>query len=211
MYGGDSRIEKFDVDAQGQIHNSFDELHALLGRIFKLLRRVADSNEKHQTKASTVSKLSQSVDTTHLATPLTSPEDGQKVPEPSLPRKKSALALLKWIFRDKKDIADIIGRFSEVNDRLMEMVRFWSLVSDIGIDLRHLQYLRNDEDATNLGFHADVSLALVVSDVNYVPSSFELDRTWNVVSKDSKKIFDRFATFQWNDQYVLHESCVRFP
>ena len=121
---------------------------------------------------------------------------------------RSPFHLLRWSFRDKKEITVIVERFAEVNDQLLEMVRFWSLASSIGIDLRHLEHLRTDEDAVNLGLHDDASLALTVSSTEIISESFELEETVSMILLEARAVEDRFAVFEWNGTIMLRESCV---
>lgn len=86
---------------------------------------------------------------------------------------RSPLQLLKWSFQDKNELIVTIGHFGEVKDHLLGMVRFFSLASAIGVDLRHLQHLRTDQDARELGLHDDSSLALIVSGVGSINESFD--------------------------------------
>ena len=204
-------IKKFDMGAQEQIHSSLDELCALLERALRLLRRIGGPGTRGS-----------------LASPKLNPSSSQKSKIPSLeeasspskaagasgpfPRSSNpTMQLLKWSFRDKKDITAILEQFADVNDRLLEMIRFWSLASEIGVDIRHLHHLRNDEDAVTLGFRDDASLALAVSDTNHITDSFELDPSWNNVLRDSKSVENRFAIFEWGGKIILQENCVFLP
>ena len=121
---------------------------------------------------------------------------------------RSVLHLLRWSVRDKKEMVKAIGLFAEVNDRLLEMVRLWSLASTIGVDLRHLEHLRNDQDAVKLGLHDDASLALTVSKTDGINESFELEDSWIKRLEDARAVEDRFAVFNWNGTKMLQEGCV---
>lgn len=121
---------------------------------------------------------------------------------------RSPLQLLKWSFRDKKQLIVTIGHFGEVNDHLLEMIRFFSLASAIGVDLRHLEHLRTDQDAQKLGLHDDASLALTVSSVENINESFELSESWSNILEEANAVEDRFAVFRWNESNMLRESCV---
>ena len=206
IYGEESLIQKFDMDAQEQIRSYLDELWVLLERALKLLNRVKGS--------------------ARINDPLESDKTSSRTPEASTPgswldkvqeikafestsnKGQVAMQALKWSFRDKKDLAAMLEQFTKVNDRLSEMVRFWSLASDIGVDLRHLHRLRIDEDADTLGCRNDASLALTVSDTGHIPKNFELDDAWQQVLSASKRIEDRFAMFNWNGRNMLQEDCT---
>ena len=122
--------------------------------------------------------------------------------------KRSPLNQLRWSFRDKKEMVAIIGHFAEVNNELLEMVRFWSLASAIGVDIRQLEHLRTDQDAGKLGLHDDASLALTVADTKNIIESFELEDAWSKVLKEARSVEDRFAVFNWNKENMLRESCT---
>ena len=207
-------IQRFDTEAQHEIRNSLDELCTLLEQALRLLKRIADPKAAAQPKDQPNSLSSSSTSATSgsarsissQATTLT-----LKASEPHLSSKRSTIQLLKWSFRDKKDISAIVGKFADVNDRLLEMIRFWSLASAIGVDLRHLEHLQKDEDAVMLGLHEDASLALALSDTGYVPRNFELDKCWDGVLQESGTMGDPFAVFQWNGRHILRENCLSLP
>ena len=105
----------------------------------------------------------------------------------------------------------MLDQFAEKNDRMSEMVRFWSLASEIGVDLRHLDLLRKDEDAVTLGVQKDASLAFAVSDTSRISQSFELDSSWDNVLSKSELVDGQFAVFDWNGRKMLQENCIYFP
>ena len=132
-------------------------------------------------------------------------------PEPSgrgRSANRSPLNLLRWSFRDKKETIAVVEHFAEVNDQLLGMVRFWSLASSIGVDLRHLEHLRTDQDAVNLGLRDEASLALTVSSAQGFKESFELDGSWDKIMQGGRTIEERFAVFNWNETNLLRESCM---
>ena len=207
-------IQRFDIEAQHEIRNSLDELCTLLEQALRLLKRIAGPKAaaQHEDQPNAPSSILTSVtsgstrSTSALATTLT-----LKVSGPHLSSKRSTVQLLKWSFRDKKDISAIVGKFADVNDRLLEMIRFWSLASAIGVDLRHLEHLQKDEDAVMLGLHEDASLALALADTGYAPKNFELDECWDGVLQESGPLGDPFAVFQWNGRHILRENCLSLP
>ena len=196
VYGDKSLIQMFDPDAQEYIRSDLDELSAILERISKLLKRISGPEASTEPKQSGIASSSR-----EFLVPS----------EPTPGRSKSPLQLMKWSFRDKKDLTNLVEQFTAVNNRLSEMIRFWSLASDIGVDVGHLQHLRSDEDAVTLGYRDDASLALAVSDTNHISDSFELDSSWQNVIRNSSRIEDRFATFKRGDKYLLQENCAYIP
>ena len=212
IYKGESLIQQFDDDAQAQIHNFLDELYGLLERALRLLTRVAGTNSGSQatndsgpsssntTLAQTRSSSSARITLVTLVT-LESPEVKRSA-------NRSPLHLLRWSFRDKKETAAIVEQCGQVNDQLLEMVRFWSLASAIGVDLRHLEHLRTDQNAVKLGLHDDASLALTVSSTQNIKENFELDEEWDKILEEAKAVEDRFAVFDWNGMNMLRESCI---
>lgn len=196
VYGDESLIQKFDSDAQEQIRSDLDDLLVIIERILKLLKRISTATTTND------SKKSDSMSYSNELTTLSEPTPG---------RSKSPLGLLKWTFRDKKDLTNLLGKFTDANNRLSEMIRFWSLASDIGMNLGHLQYLRSDEDAVTLGCSDNASLALAVSDTEHNSESFELNSSFHDALRDSKKIEDRFAVFAQNGEHLLRENCVYIP
>ncbi|KAM0798067.1 hypothetical protein BDR22DRAFT_860389 [Usnea florida] len=208
IYGGECLVQQFDSDAQGQIHNYLDELYGLLERALRMLKRVAGTENISQTgldsgfpSSATTLVGVQSVLSIKPPSPLQPSPSEKSV-------KRSPLNQLRWSFRDKKEMVAIIGHFAEVNNELLEMVRFWSLASAIGVDIRHLEHLRTDQDAGKLGLHDDASLALTVADTKNIIESFELEDAWSKVLKEARTVEDRFAVFDWNKENMLRESCT---
>ena len=207
-------IQRFDTEGQHEIRNSLDELCTLLEQALRLLNRIAGPKAAVQPKdqPNAPSSISTSVtsgparSTSTSATTVT-----LKASEPHLSGRRSTVQLLKWSFRDKKDINAVVGKFADVNDRLQEMIRFWSLASAIGMDLRHLEHLQKDKNAAMLGLHDDASLALALSDTGHAPGNFELDGSWDPELQGSVTIRDRFAVFQRDGRHILRESCLSLP
>ena len=180
----------------------------LLERTLKMLRRVSRGVSPSSTETANFLSLRLSSEEREQSSAMI------QVSKPSLfglKEKPSTVQLLKWSFRDKKEVTAIVEQLTERNDRISDMIRFWSLASEIGVDLRHLNHLHSDKDAVALGLQDDVSLALAVSDANHVSGSFELHHDWDNILKHSRSIEDRFATFNWNERDILQENCVCLP
>ena len=180
----------------------------LLERTLKLLKRISRQASPNGTEAAHF--MSQK----HLPDYKEQPSAMKPALNPSKSDSKeklSTMQLLKWSFREKKEVTAIVEQLTERNDRISDMVRFWSLASEIGVDLRHLNHLHSDKDAMALGLQDDVSLVLAVSDANHVSGSFELHHDWNNILKHSKTVEDRFASFNWNGRDILQENCVCLP
>ena len=173
-----------------------------------MLQRVAGTeNIPHMGKDSVFSSATTLVGVKSVLSPIKPPSPLQPSPfERST--KKSPLNQLRWSFRDKKEMVALIGHFAEVNNELLEMVRFWSLASAIGVDLRHLEHLRTDQDAAKLGLNDDASLALTVAGTNTIITSFELEDEWIRVLKEARPVEHRFAVSIWNKENLLRESCT---
>lgn len=99
-------------------------------------------------------------------------------------------------------------RFAEVNNQLLEMVRFWSLASTVWVNMRHLEHLRTDQDAVALGLHDDASLALTISSAETVKESFELEEGWDKMMQEARAVENRFAVFSRNGSNMLRKNCV---
>lgn len=175
----------------------------------RLLTRVAGTNSgSHVAKDNDPSSSSL---TLVEPQPTLSTQKTPASPEPSghrMSANRSPLHLLRWSFRDKKETIAVVEHFAGVNDQLLGMVRFWSLASSIGVDLRHLEHLRTDQDAVNLGLRDDASLALTASSAEIVKESFELDGSWDKIMQGARAIEERFAVFNWNGTNMLRESCI---
>ena len=209
IYGGESLIQQSDADAQGQIHSYLDELCDFLERALRLLTRAAGTNSvshpaKYQSPSSSNITLVEAQSTLSRSNIPSSLQSSG----PKSSASRSFLQLLRWSLRDKKEMVVIIEHFAKVNDQLIEMVRFLSLASAIGVDLRHLEHLRTDQDAVKLGMHDDASLALTVSNTGRVSENFELEESWSKILEKARAVEDRFAVFNWNGTNMLRENCL---
>ena len=174
-----------------------------------MLKRVAGTDIIPHTRRDSISSSSATTLVGAQSAPSSIKPPSPLQPSPSEKNtKKLGLNALRWSFRDKKEMVALVGHFAEVNNDLLEMVRFWSLASAIGVDLRHLEHLQTDQDAAKLGLHDDASLALTVADTNKIITSFELEDAWIRVLKQASPVEDRFAVFIWNKENMLRESCT---
>jgi len=96
-----------------------------------------------------------------------------------------------------------------MNSRIHEKVKLWCLASQLGVDLQHLQHLRDDANSKILGFDIDATLRLTAWDAESLPGTLELTRElWEGILKSQSALNDRFATSRMNGRSLLIE---RFP
>ena len=113
--------------------------------------------------------------------------------------------MLRWSFRDKKRVETIIADFTKLNGGIHEYIKFICLGSTIGIGLKHLEHLQEDESSIGLGFDIDATLRLTVNRAKDLPGTLELFNSWTphlLVLPAA----EHFNVFQKNDQIYLCES-----
>ena len=72
----------------------------------------------------------------------------------------SPFVVLRWSFRDKKRMETILRDFTDINSRIHEKIKLCCLASSLGLDLRHLLRLRDDDNSKRLGFNIDAALKI---------------------------------------------------
>lgn len=201
MYGGVALIEKFDEDAQDQIHVSLVELRSVLQGALTILGRVSGISQSPPSASPQSSTPIPQTLRSNAVPPAASPAGRAK-------GNRSPLQLIRWGLRDKSKATAVVNHFTELNNRLLEKVQFLSLASAIGVEFLHLERLQQDSDSIQLGFDDDASLKLTISDTQMISESFELDSSWETVLQDTKRIENHFAIFEWSGRNMLQENCL---
>ncbi|KAI9773189.1 MAG: hypothetical protein M1840_008310 [Geoglossum simile] len=205
VYGGRTLFEQFDEDVQDQIKIFLVQLHGILHEGFDLLDRrygSVSSNDPNSriTHPSTLSLFSVRPD------PSSSTAIGSPNPT-SRKQTASPLLLLRWSLRDKKRVEMIIRDFNDLNSRIHEKIKLCCLASTLGVNLPHLQRLRNDDTSKRLGFDVDATLRLTACDARVLAGTLELsDSPWLDLLRDTKVEEERFTVFTIGETTVLLEN-----
>jgi hypothetical protein len=119
----------------------------------------------------------------------------------------SPLLLLRWSLRDKKRVETIIQNFRAMNSRIHDKVKLWCLASQLGVDLQHLQHLRDDTNSKILGFDVDATLRLTAWDAESLPGTLELNnQSWKDIQTAKTAMNDRFSIAQMSGRTLLIET-----
>jgi hypothetical protein len=197
IYGGRALFEKFDEDVQDQIKIFLGRLVSTLHEGYELLQR------RYGTRSSSSLAPSPSPSMSNLS--ITTSNSSTQTLLKSFP--KSPLLLLRWSLRDKKRTEEILQNFSDLNGRIHENIKLWSLASSIGVDIQHLEHLQTDISSIELGFNVDAALQLTASNAQAVPGTLELcDEKWSSALSESDTIEERFGLIYWKGNMLLQEN-----
>ncbi|KAL3421517.1 hypothetical protein PVAG01_07961 [Phlyctema vagabunda] len=198
IYGGLALFEKFDEDVQDQIKIFLGRLVSTLHEGHELLQR------RYGTTGTIVRSPSPSGSMKSLS--LHSQKSSSTLDLfKAFP--KSSIMVLRWSLRDKKRTEEVLANFSDLNSRIHENIKLWSLASSIGVDMQHLQRLRNDQASISLGFNLDASLQLAAGDARAVTGTLELQgEKWVETLTHSKTVEERFALVTTKESRLLQEN-----
>ena len=206
IYAGQTLFEQFDEDVQNQVNLLLVEAVGVLGEARDLLQRRYGSSEDHTSLSPVISNVSLCGTTTLSSSASTlSLKSTSLDPAPKKKTRRTTLKMIRWSFRDKKRAEIIVSNFAAVNNRIHEYIKLVSLGGSIGVNLKHLKHLQEDENSRSLGFHIDATLELTIRDAHEVRGTMELDESWTAQLADLGKA-DHFAVFVRNGQSYLRES-----
>jgi hypothetical protein len=117
------------------------------------------------------------------------------------------MMVLRWSLRDKKRTEEVLNNFADLNSRIHENIKLWSLATSIGLDIQHLERLKNDQSSIDLGFNVDATLQIAAGDAQAISGSVELcGQGWMDAIKASKPVEERFGLIQLNGMRFLQEN-----
>lgn len=117
------------------------------------------------------------------------------------------MLVLRWSVRDKKRTEEVLRSFADLNSRIHENIKLWSLATSIGVDLQHLERLQNDQSSVELGFNVDAALQLAAGDARMAGGTLELlEDGWEDALRNSKAVEERFGLITWNGSKYLQEN-----
>ena len=196
-YEGQTLFRQFDDDAQEQIKVSLGRLVNVLPEAYSILSgRYGASEGRELFESGSSESLHGGKDSWLIASSHNKPD---------IRRQTSTLQMIKWSFRDKKRVETIISDFARLNAGIHEYIKFICLGSTIGVGLRHLEFLQDDENSIRLGFDIDAKLKLSVHSGGEMPQSLELSSTWGSPTLELP-ISQRFAIFEYDRRSYLVEN-----
>jgi hypothetical protein len=120
---------------------------------------------------------------------------------------KSSMLVIRWSLRDKKRTQEVLNDFADLNSRIHENIKLWSLATSIGVDALHLDRLQNDQTSIALGFNVDAALRIAAGDAQTSTGTLEVtDKDWIDALKISKPIEERFGLIQCKGRRYLQEN-----
>jgi hypothetical protein len=200
-------FEQFDSEVQNQIQVFFEQATGVIDEAFQILsrRRGKTDANKDQPESS-----GQSYPSSHLVTmPMLAVPASKSSSRPSSTEnllKAVSVQRLRWSLLDKKRIEVIVHNFSDLNARIHENVKLWSLATSMGIDLQHLERLKENNDAKTLGFDIDAKLHMVATMTQPISQTLEVEDP--LVRQDLNKVTtfeDKFGIFHWDGKPMLVE------
>ncbi|CEF83668.1 unnamed protein product [Fusarium graminearum] len=207
IYGNETMFEQFDSEVQNHIQVFFEQATGVIDEAFQILSRrqgKTDAN-KDQPESS-----GQSYPSSHLVTipMLTVPVSKSSSKSSSTENllKSVSVQRLRWSLLDKKRIEVIVHNFSDLNARIHENIKLWSLATSMGIDLQHLERLKENNDAKTLGFDIDAKLHMVATMTQPISQTLEVEDP--LVRQDLNKVTtfeDKFGIFHWDGKPMLVE------
>jgi len=117
------------------------------------------------------------------------------------------MMVLRWSLRDKKRTEEVLNDFSDLNSRIHENIKLWSLATSMGLDTQHLERLQNDQNSIDLGFNIDATLQLAASDAQTIAGTLELgEQSWVDAINRSKPVEERFGLIERYGKRYLQEN-----
>jgi len=117
------------------------------------------------------------------------------------------MLVLRWSLRDKKRTEEVLSNFTDLNSRIHENIKLWSLATSIGLDVQHLERLKNDQYSIDLGFNVDATLQIAAGDAQAIGGTVELaEQEWIDAINASKPVEERFGLIQLNGMRYLQEN-----
>lgn len=199
-------FEQFDGEVQNQIQVFFEQANGVIDEAFQILsrRHAKEDTAKDQPGSGDQSRQSKTVTVPVLEVPPSRLARMSSSTENLL--KAVSVQRLRWSLLDKKRIEAIIDNFSDVNARIHENVKLWSLATSLGIDLQHMERLKENDDAKALGFDVDAKLQMAATMTQPVSQTLEVQDPLVRQSLNSVTTYeDRFGVIDWDGKPMLVE------
>lgn len=108
--------------------------------------------------------------------PMNEVRDELSPPTGPIPRIRSSSRLrLKWALWEKRKLQSIVSNFTKSNDKVYIQVQLLCHASSVGVDLRHLDRLANDENSKKLGYDLPAQLHLTTTGQHTIQGSLEIN------------------------------------
>ena len=216
VYGGRTLFEQFDEDVQEQIQNFLHQLVGILSQAYQLLaHRYGSSSSANDPDVLLSLPSSSNLSSSSLTSTLKESASPSVVPSRATSLRKSTrspLLLLRWSLYDKKQTEKTIRDFGDLNSRILDQIKLVCLGSAIGVDLRHLNHLKEDDNSKRLGFDVDATLKLTVGESQGNAQSLELMKPqWIELLRHTKHVEGEFAVLDCDGVYMLQEARAYVP
>ena len=217
VYGGHTLFEQFEEDVQEQIQSFLGQLVGILSQAYQLLTHRYGSSSSASGPSDVLPSLpsSSNLSNTSLTSTLNEFSSPNALPSrPASLRKstRSPLLMLRWSFYDKKQTEKIIRDFGDLNSRILDHIKLVCLGSTIGVDLRHLNHLKEDDNSKRLGFDLDATLKLTVGESQGQAQSLELmNPQWIEILRHTSHVEGEFAVLDCGGVYMLQETRAYVP
>ncbi|KAK2763148.1 hypothetical protein FQN54_009784 [Arachnomyces sp. PD_36] len=199
VYGGKTLFEQFDPDIQRQTELLCVEIKSILQEGVELLERRYGLSQG--STGSSFLNISTSSLPKSLSPSVSQNHSGRA--SPSFP------TLLKWSFRDKKRVENVLHSFKDRNSRLKKKVELWCLASQLGVSPDHLMHLQTNDSSRKLGFDKDASLRMAQWDAGNARESLELMHiSWDSCLKEIQPIEHQgmFNMFTNDARFYIQEN-----
>ncbi|KAF4331584.1 kinase-like (PK-like) [Fusarium beomiforme] len=207
IYGNKTMFEQFDSEVQNQIQVLFEQATGVINEAFQILSRrqgKTDANKAQTESSSQSSSSSHLVSMPMLVVPASKSSPKSSSTENLL--KAVSVQRLRWSLLDKKRIEVIVHNFSDLNARIHENVKLWSLATSMGIDLQHLERLKENNDAKTLGFDVDAKLHMVATMNQPISQTLEVEDPLVRQGLNNVTTFEeKFGIFHWDGKPMLVE------
>ncbi|KAI9764409.1 MAG: hypothetical protein M1840_008432 [Geoglossum simile] len=182
IYGGHTLFEQFPEDVREEVKLDFMETENAVGECVKILGK---------RYGYTLNRDSANGCTTPDSTTSTA----------SVSRVRQSMLLGRWSLWDKRRVELVVRRYVNLNERVHNKIKLCSFAGTLGMNLRHLQRLAEDDDSKMLGFNNDAALRLIKSEADPGRTPLKaLDKWHNEVEVEGN-----FATAEWHGKSVLLE------
>lgn len=120
--------------------------------------------------------------------------------------------MLRWSLYDKKQTEKTIRDFGDLNSRILDHIKLVCLGSSIGVDLRHLNHLKTDDNSKKLGFDMDATLKMTRGEcLDHAQSLEVMNPEWIEQLRLTQHVDGEFAVLTCSGTHILEETRTYVP
>ena len=106
----------------------------------------------------------------------------------------------------------MVRDFGDLNSKILDHIKLVCLASAIGVDLRHLNHLKEDDNSKKLGFDLAATLTLTVGESQGHTQSLELMKPqWMEILRHTQHVEGEFAVLDCDGAFMLREARAYVP